>query len=158
MFIILMAKSCIVTAVLFGRESPQEREMPIPLIPPEMILGGPCSEKADIWTVGCLVRICLPVYASCLRKRAHCPICFHFQIFELLTGTPLFKHDPPHLPPDMDTMFDLLFQMLFMSHEGFSPEQLANSSRAYDYFEPDGAIHVHQLPILLYHRVVNFEE
>lgn len=53
----------------------------------------------------------------------------------------------------MDLLECILFQMLFMSHERFSPDQLAQSSRGYVYFEPDGAsIDPSFLFYIVYHR------
>lgn len=52
----------------------------------------------------------------------------------------------------MDLLERILFQMLFMSHEWFSLDQIAQSSRGLQYFEPDGAsVHTHLLFCVIRH-------
>lgn len=56
----------IATAAIIDKEV-QERPFRPLLLPPEIILGAYWDETADIWTVGCLVRVPILLFAVCLN-------------------------------------------------------------------------------------------
>ncbi|KAF9007244.1 kinase-like protein [Hymenopellis radicata] len=81
--------------------------------PPEVYLSGEWDKPADIWAFGC-------------------------QIFELLTGRPLFFYrvnEDMHLSEHAY----MLWQMATVTGDRFEPEFLKKCSKALKFFEPDGS-------------------
>jgi len=90
---------------------------PLPLRPPEIIIGGPWNEKVDVWTFGCL-------------------------IFELVTGRALFKYQP-YEKYNLDEKNYILYQMICYTGEDFSAEQLTVSSLAGKFFDSTCNLRAH---------------
>ncbi|EIM81026.1 kinase-like protein [Stereum hirsutum FP-91666 SS1] len=99
------------------RDHIQDEITSVQLRPPEIILGGPWSEKVDIWSVGCL-------------------------LYEFVIGRPLFRYCPwPKYK--LDAMSYLLYQIMVYTCEDFWPGQLAVSKLSGDYFDETGNLKAH---------------
>ncbi|EDR12577.1 uncharacterized protein LACBIDRAFT_311104 [Laccaria bicolor S238N-H82] len=83
---------------------------PFPLRAPEIILRGPWDTKVDIWAFGCL-------------------------IFELTTGSSLFKYKP-YPEHKLDEPTGHLWQMLCFSCERMTCDRVNTSKLGAHYFEP----------------------
>ncbi|KAK0441957.1 kinase-like protein [Armillaria borealis] len=103
----------------FGSTQPiythsQEEISPLSLRPPEVMISGTWDEKVDIWTFGCLV-------------------------FELVTGSALFKYIPcPKFGLDEPNF--MLYQMICYTGEDFASEQLSVSPLAGQFFDSTCAL------------------
>ncbi|KAK0212175.1 kinase-like domain-containing protein [Desarmillaria ectypa] len=117
----------------FGSAQPidihtQDEISPLPLRPPEIMIGGPWDDKADIWTFGCLVHVLLFYPPSPLVDE-------HISgIFELITGRALFKYEP--FPKhNLDEPNYILYQIICYTGEAFGSQQLSDSPLAGKFFD-----------------------
>ncbi|KXN84886.1 Serine/threonine-protein kinase SRPK [Leucoagaricus sp. SymC.cos] len=95
---------------------------------PEVFLGAVWDEKVDIWSFGCLVSKS-PIFPSCF-----CELTRPLEIYELVTGRILFRHEE-NTTQMLDSEENMLYQMLCYTCEDFKSEQLSVSPRAGNYFD-----------------------